>query len=150
MFETNVPYVAWRGEQIRAVKCDASLRGAVDADVLVTDWSGRPGLQAAARARNAQDLLGSDEKPCIKFDMVSHHAGLASVKLVANDGEGNIVGEKHDFLMIWLTIGDVAIDEVGAIDPTGDAPEARTPRSAIRPVTASSPPATRSGASRST
>ena len=22
MFETNVPYVAWRGEQIRAVKCD--------------------------------------------------------------------------------------------------------------------------------
>ena len=122
MFETNVPYVAWRGEQIRAVKCDWNLRGAAGADVLVTDWSGDPNFKPQLEPGTLATFTGSDGRPCIRFDMVSHHAGLASVKLVPNDGEGNIVGEKHDFLMIWLTIGSVTIDEVGANDPTGDAP----------------------------
>lgn len=125
MLETNVPYVAWRGEQIRAVKCDRNLEGAAGGDVLVTDWSGDPDFKPQLESgtfKTFWTVQGNREVPCISFDMVSHHAGLASVKLVPNDGEGNIVGEKHDFLMIWLTIGNVAIDEVGANDPTGDAP----------------------------
>ncbi len=123
MFETNVPYVAWRGEQIRAVKCDNALKGAVGGDVLVTDWSGDPNFKPQLEAGTLKAFESRDGTPCIKFDMASHHAGLASVKLVPNDGEGNIVGEKHDFLMIWLTIGSVSIDEVGATDPTGAAPD---------------------------
>ena len=50
--------------------------------------------------------------------------------------------------MIWLTIGNVAIDEVGANDPTGEQPAAPTPRSAIRPATATSTAGDPSGASR--
>ena len=88
----------------------------------MTDWSGNPDFKPQLEPGTLKVVPGQHGRPCIKFDMVSHHAGLASVKLVANDGEGNIVGEKHDFLMIWLTIGDVVIDEVGANDPTGDAP----------------------------
>jgi hypothetical protein len=123
MFETNVPYVAWRGEQIRAVKCDSALEGAVGADVLVTDWSGDKDFKPQLEAGTLKFFWSSRRKPCISFSMVSHHAGIASVKLVPNDGKGNIVGEKHDFLMIWLTIGNVTIDEVGENDPTGDQPE---------------------------
>jgi hypothetical protein len=126
MFETNVPYVAGRGEQIRAVKCDINLRTARGADVLVTDWSGDKDFKPQLEAGTLKFFTGTRDYqrlPCISFSMVSHHAGLASVKLVPNDGEGNIVGEKHDFLMIWLTIGDVVVDEVGEDDPTGEQPE---------------------------
>ena len=38
---TNVPYLAWRGEHIRLVKCDPLIQTeGQTVDVLVEDWSG--------------------------------------------------------------------------------------------------------------
>ncbi|MCD6726511.1 MAG: hypothetical protein LT070_04650 [Solirubrobacteraceae bacterium] len=128
MFTTNVPYVAWRGEQVRAVKCDDSLRDgdgnlrdSASVDVLVESWSG-PGRDPQVEAGTVDSLFwSSDHKPCVRFDMVSSDAGLARVKLVVSD-EGNVPIVKHQFLFIWLSLGNVAIDEVGANDPTGAQP----------------------------
>jgi hypothetical protein len=128
MLTTNVPYVAWRGEQIRAVKCDGSLRdgdgnlrSSANVDVLVETWSG-PGRDPQLEQGTVDTLFwSSDHQPCVRFDMVSSDAGLARVKLVVSD-RYNVPIVKHQFLMIWLSLGGVAIDEVGANDPTGDQP----------------------------
>lgn len=129
-FTTNVPYVAWRGEQIRAVKCTWDLvdqetrsrfRDGSNVDVLVESWSGSsPGPQLE---RSTLDRLfwSSDRTPCVRFDMASLDAGLARVKLVVSDRDHNPI-VKHQFLLVWLTLGNVAIDEVGANDPTGQQP----------------------------
>lgn len=129
-FTTNIPYVAWRGEQIRAVKCTWDLvdqldrsrfRDGSNVDVLVESWSGsNPGPQLE-RSTVAQLFWSSDGTPCVRFDMASLDAGLARVKLVVSDRDHNPI-MKHQFLMIWLTLGNVAIDEVGANDPTGQQP----------------------------
>ena len=133
-FTTNIPYVAWRGEEIRAVKCTEDLAPAIEevngarrfksgnsVDVLVESWSGAsPGPQLESSTVD-QLFWSSDGTPCVRFDMVSSTAGLGRVKLVVSDGDHNPI-VKHQFLMIWLTLGNVAIDEVGANDPTGQQP----------------------------
>jgi hypothetical protein len=129
MLTTNVPYVAWRGEQIRAVKCDGSLRdgdgnlrSSAEIDVLVETWSG-PGRDPQLEQGTVDKLFwSSDRQPCVRFDMVSSDAGLARVKLVVSDRD-NVPIVKHQFLMIWLSLGGIDIDEVGKNDPTGDQPE---------------------------
>ena len=128
MLTTNVPYVAWRGEQIRAVKCDGSLRDgdgnlrdSAHVDVLVETWSG-PNRDPQLERGTVDTLFwSSDRKPCVRFDMVSSDPGLARVKLVVSD-DGNVPILKHQFLLVWLSLDGIAIDEVGANDPTGDQP----------------------------
>jgi hypothetical protein len=119
MFTTNVPYVAWRGEQLRAVKCDGALDGleGQSADVLVETWSG-PGRDPQLESGQTRFFTSSTGASCVRFDMVSSDAGLARVKLVVSDGAGDAV-MKHQFLMVWLSMGPVAIDEIGANDSTG-------------------------------
>src|SRR6476619_3573141 len=76
MLTTNVPYVAWRGEQIRAVKCDGSLRDgdgslrdSAHVDVLVETWSG-PGRDPQLERGTVDDLFWSSKgEPCVRFDM---------------------------------------------------------------------------------
>jgi hypothetical protein len=129
MLSTNVPYVAWRGEQIRAVKCDGSLRDgdgslrdSAEIDVLVETWSG-PGRDPQLEHGTVDELFWSSKgEPCVRFDMVSSEAGLARVKLVVSDYY-NVPILKHQFLLVWLSLGDIDIDEVGVNDPTGDQPE---------------------------
>ncbi|HEY5141914.1 MAG TPA: hypothetical protein VII98_00260, partial [Solirubrobacteraceae bacterium] len=90
-------------------------------DVLVESWSGAgPGAQLEPSTVDSL-FWASDGTPCVRFDMVSSTAGLGRVKLVVSDGNHNPI-VKHQFLMIWLTLGNVAIDEVGANDPTGGQP----------------------------
>lgn len=117
-YTTNIPYVAWRGEQIRAVKCDDALADADDGDVLIEEWSGSPGSTPQIESSTTTFFEGSDGTPCAAFDAVTLGDGLARVKLVVTN-EDRVPILKHQFLMIWLTIGDVSIDEVGAADPTG-------------------------------
>ncbi len=133
-FTTNIPYVAWRGEEIRAVKCTWDLLPAIEevkgvqqfrsgnsVDVLVESWSGsNPGPQLESSTVDSL-FWSSDRTPCVRFDMVSSDAGLARVKLVVSDRDHNPI-VKHQFLMIWLTLGSTTIDEVGANDPTGQQP----------------------------
>ncbi len=129
-FTTNIPYVAWRGEQVRAVKCswdlaDQSVRTrfqqGANIDVLVESWSGGSRDPQLERSTVDQLFWSSDGTPCVRFDMVSSDAGLARVKLVVSDRDHNPI-MKHQFLMIWLSLGAATIDEVGANDPTGQQP----------------------------
>lgn len=115
---TNIPYVAWRGEQIRAVKCEDTLSAADDADALIEEWSGSAGGRPQIEYPTTRFFEASDGTPCVGFDAVTLDDGLARVKLVVSDEDGTPI-LKHQFLMIWLSLGDVAIDEVGANDPTG-------------------------------
>ena len=136
-FTTNIPYVAWRGEEIRAVKCTEDLLPWLDGvdgksplrlkqgnslDVLVESWSGsNPGPQLESSTVDTFFWSRQLDLPCVRFDMVSSDAGLARVKLVVSDSDHNPI-VKHQFLMIWLTLGNVAIDEVGNNDPSGGQP----------------------------
>lgn len=125
MFETNVPYVAWRGEQIRAVKCDRDYAGVKEADVIVGDWSGDGDFKPELESTQFEAFTGSNRKPCVAFNMLAHRPGMAFVVLTPKDPnpEDYYVPAKHTFIMIWMSIKDVSIDEVGPKDPTGDAPE---------------------------
>ncbi len=109
---SNVPQVAWRGEQVRLVKCHPDLAAADDADFTVEEWSGPDEDPTIERP-----TLRFISPTCVAADIVTLDPGLARVKLVASDGGTPIL--KHQFLVIWLTLGDPSIDEVGATDPTG-------------------------------
>jgi hypothetical protein len=110
----NVPYLAWRGEQVRLVKCDPALAPAgVSVEFFVEEWSGT-GL-----VPRVEEVTVDHTGACARADVVSLDPGLARIKLVATNAAGDPV-LKHQFLAIWMTLTDPAIDEVGAADPTGD------------------------------
>ncbi len=117
-FETNIPYVAWRGEQIRAVKCDSSLETAASSDVIVEEWSGTADSRPQIEHSTISRFTSSTGVPCIRFDAVTLGEGLARLKLVASDEAGRPV-LKHQFLLIWMSLGTVTAKEVAANDPTG-------------------------------
>src|SRR3954452_7143552 len=111
---TNVPYVAWRGEQVRLVKCNPVLATAgVKVEFFVEEWSG------SGLVPRVEDATVDSSAGCAKADVVSLDPGLARVKLVATDATGDPI-LKHQFLVIWMSLTDPAIDEVGTADPTGD------------------------------
>ncbi len=111
---TNIPYLAWRGEQIRLVKChpDISERG-FSVDWLVEEWTG-PGVLPQIETST---ITGFED--CVAADIVSLEPGLARIKLVVSDEAGTPV-LKHQFLSIWMSLNTPAIDEVGQADPTGN------------------------------
>lgn len=111
---TNVPYLAWRGEQVKLVKCHPVLAGeGVSVEFFVEEWTG-PGL-----VPRVEEITVDRTGACAKADIVSLEPGLARVKLVASNAAGDPI-LKHQFLVIWMNLTTPLIDEVGAADPTGD------------------------------
>lgn len=111
---SNVPYLAWSGEQVRLVKCNPVLATeGVNVEFFVEEWSGS-GLVPRVEEATVNRANG-----CAQADVVSLDPGLARVKLVATNSAGVPV-LKHQFLVIWMNLLDPAIDEVGTGDPTGD------------------------------
>jgi len=116
---TNVPYLAWAGEQIRLVKCytPGELTGApASAQFAVVSWSGDLGPNSSPRPdveTGTQSFVTDPSgRTCVRGDVVSTHPGLAAIKLVVTDAAGNIVAPKHDFLAIWMQISSVALSEL--------------------------------------
>ena len=112
---TNIPYLAWRGEQIRLVKCDPAI-GALPVkrvDWVVEEWTG-PGLKPQIETST---ITGFDD--CVAADVVSLDPGLARIQLVVSNPAGTPI-LKHQFLSIWMSLNTPSIDEVGSADPTGD------------------------------
>jgi hypothetical protein len=110
----NVPYLAWRGEQVRLVKCDPVLLSpTANVEFFVEEWSGT-GL-----VPRVEDVTVNRTSGCARADVVSLDPGLARVKLVVSNAIGSPV-LKHQFLVVWMSLTDPSIDEVGAADPTGD------------------------------
>ena len=111
---TNIPYLGWRGEQIRLVKCDPAIgEEGASVDWLVESWSG-PGVLPQIETST---ITGFED--CVAADIVSLEPGLARVKLVVSNDSGTPI-LKHQFLSIWMSLNTPLIDEVGATDPTGD------------------------------
>jgi hypothetical protein len=111
---TNVPYLAWRGEQIRLVKCDPVLtQPGVEVEFFVEEWSG------SGLVPRVEEITVDSAGGCARADVVSLDPGLARIKLVATNAAGDPI-LKHQFLAIWLSLTDPSIDEVGVTDPTGD------------------------------
>ncbi|MBN1527788.1 MAG: hypothetical protein JW895_01925 [Thermoleophilaceae bacterium] len=111
---TNIPYLAWRGEQIRLVKCDPAIgEEGASVDWLVEEWTG-PGLKPQIETST---ITGFED--CVAADIVSLEPGLARVKLVVSDESGTAI-LKHQFLSIWMSLNKPSIDEVGQADPTGN------------------------------
>jgi hypothetical protein len=111
---TNVPYLAWRGEQVRLVKCDPVLATeGVRVEFFAEEWSGT-GL-----VPRVEDATVNRASGCARADVVSLDPGLARVKLVATNAVGDPI-LKHQFLVVWMSLTDPSIDEVGSADPTGD------------------------------
>src|SRR5919109_3273218 len=115
----NIPYLAWRGEEVRLVKCEpdvfsgltagqqAAVRQAVAqqgsqflfnfVDFLLVDWSGDP-LQVRPQLEpgTVSMFFRGDGMPCVAGTFVSQKPGLAQIKLVVtfnlNLGTGTPTG----------------------------------------------------------
>ena len=78
----NVPYLAWRGEQIRLVKCDPVLTDeSVRVEFFVEEWTG-PGL-----VPRVEEITVDRSGGCARADVVSLEPGLARIKLVATNAD---------------------------------------------------------------
>jgi hypothetical protein len=123
---TNVPYLAWRGEEVRLVKCEPNL-GEVpdpwddgsdefDADWIVEDWSGDsliPSLEQSTVKFSVEEnpngmFFG---RHCVKANFVSTRPGLAMIKLVISDQATGRPLVKHQFLVGWLSLNKIRLDD---------------------------------------
>ncbi len=148
--DTNVPYVAWAGEEVRLVKCTEEPRFLdVDADAewAIVDSSVRQRtgdlrdpvfFDDADRRTSPFDGAGEqDGRICWAIDIESVHPGMTRVKMaVDNDAASGSPVLKHDFLIIWLGMNTPTLTELGESafpgidlgDPDGGNPADFIPR----------------------
>jgi hypothetical protein len=138
---TNVPYVAWAGEQVKVVKCldrlDSARALSIGLESIifrgkfrVEDWSGVDENNAGPTFLNSLDgdvvAQNIDGRVCFAVHVTSQKAGLAVIKLaVRDDFLGLFPGAdpwlKHQFLVIFLQSQPASIVEVPTPgDPTGN------------------------------
>src|SRR5215471_17320168 len=139
---SNVPYLAWRGEEVRLVKCDpfafpgltpeqrsqvaqSAQFGITFADVLLVDWSGDPNVVRPQLEPGTVSMFfrSFDGAPCVAATVVSEKAGLAQFKLVVTANlslaEGSpfsdvpeVITLKHDFNVAWMNIASATASVV--------------------------------------
>jgi hypothetical protein len=101
---TNVPYLAWRGEPIRLVKCADDLTDAeilaieravfrhddgylifagVNASFFVEEWGGTDSSKPQ-EIENTEGFFISGHRLCVRADFTTNGAGLARIKLAVN------------------------------------------------------------------
>src|SRR4051794_39549701 len=130
---TNVPYLAWDGEQIRLVKCftPAELPVVGVGRFVIEDWSGvtyqKPVFENSGvngTDGTAVEFAGAGDQAgnfCYATDIVSLKPGLAVVKLVVENAATPNQGvplAKHQFLAIWMDIASLTSTELnGAPNP---------------------------------
>jgi hypothetical protein len=128
---TNVPYLAWAGEELRLEKCfadpylenDPSLSG-VGADFLVEDWSGDTS-HVPQMEPTTQDVFWSNtlDEPCVSEDIVALYPGMARVEVDVTD-PNDVLGFpdsgtsspiiKHQFLAGWMTLNTPSLTQLSA------------------------------------
>jgi len=139
---TNVPYVAWSGEEVRLVKCihdksgdwlsaDAEW-GIVDSSVKQRSGDLRDPVFFDDTDRRTEAFAGGGEqagRTCWAIDLDSVNPGMTRIKMAVDgtDQPGS-PSIKHDFLVIWLTMSSPALTELSNTafpgyvvgDPLGD------------------------------
>ena len=134
--ETNIASLAWRGEELRFVKCSASIpAGGIfetsgvpssfapnTINFFVEDFSGDPHYQPHPVVGTFSYTTSHNGIQCVRGDYVSNKAGLASIKLVVTDQWGNKVLE-HQFLAGWMAIGPTSVTptDTTVSEPAGNA-----------------------------
>jgi len=140
---TNVPYVAWAGEELRLVKCVDDEEGAwmgtsaewgiVDSSVRQRSGDLRDPVFFDDTDRRTEAFAGAGEqedRTCWAIDVDSVNAGMTRIKMAVDGNEG-VAGSpvlKHDFLVIWLNMGAPVLTELSNAafpgyvvgDPAGD------------------------------
>jgi hypothetical protein len=119
----NVPYLAWRGEAVRLVKCappssfpDGYIPSALDANFTLVDWSGDPHLASPQVVSGAPgfaapifDVRGFDGAYCWGMSFISQKAGLANIKMTVTDGDAGPLLLVHDFLVGWMNLNSIVL-----------------------------------------
>ena len=119
--ETNVPYLAWRGENVRLVKCvggtdercnrrsDAAdqrrfifQRDGFDINMSVYEYSGpqENSFDGPKAVQNEASVFEDGNRICVRGTWISNKAGIVVIKLTVSYN-GVILGQ-HDFLIGWM------------------------------------------------
>src|SRR5262245_49782978 len=120
---SSVPYLAWRGEAVRLVKCAPPSEfpagyapSALDAGFTLVDWSGDPHLatpQTVTAAPGFNSAMFSvrsfDGAYCWGMSFISQKAGLAVIKMTIRDGTDGPVIFVHDFLVGWMNLNSIVL-----------------------------------------
>lgn len=137
--ETNVPYLAWRGEEVRLVKCsnlipapssvlpNQTLAGFLygnRASIFIEDWSGTQVNNSFEGPKPVPDTFvifhnNDDSSPhygqnCLRADFISNKPGMAIIKMSASDASGTqwVV---HSFLVGWMSVNSANITNPGPV-----------------------------------
>ena len=119
----DIPYLAWRGEAVRVVKCAPPsdfpagyVPSALDAGFTLVDWSGDPHLatpQTVTAAPGFNSAIFSvrafDGAYCWGMSFISQKAGLADIKLTVRNGTAGPVIFVHDFLVGWMNLNSIVL-----------------------------------------
>jgi hypothetical protein len=103
---TNVPYLAWRGEQIRLAANDLALACPAQADFIVEDWSGAPAPEPQLVAHSAA-VFQTRDAAFARGTFVSQAPGMAVIKLKVSCF-GTVKYERQ-FLAAWMSIEKPAL-----------------------------------------
>jgi hypothetical protein len=130
--ETTVPYLAWRGDAVRLVKCTDDLGGLRGAPTIQSNGSLSWGLDVSMTVfaysgpqENSFDgpkfLQGSASifwddslgQPCVRADITSNKPGIVIVKLTIST-HGVLQGV-HDFLVGFMAVNSANITNPGSV-----------------------------------
>ncbi len=120
---TNIPYLAWRGEHVRIVKCDPILAPAIELGPArsvtfeVVDWSGLASVPPVQFEGTSEIFLSREQGFCARVTVSSEKAGIAKIKMIAKHGTTPVM--THIFNVAWMSLLTPSIDEIGANDSTG-------------------------------
>ena len=131
--ETNVPYLAWRGEEVRLVKCghelDAINTGAptlqtnggffwgLDVSMQIFSYSGpqENSFDGPKAVQNSASIFfdRNTARPCIRADFISNKAGITVIKLTIS--KKGVILAQHDFMVGWMAIGSARMTNAGSV-----------------------------------
>lgn len=144
--ETNIPYLLWRGEEVRLVKCHPALATAASASVVLEDWSGEEHALAVPQFESGgfTTATGPDHagQRCVTVDFTSQKAGIAVIKVIAYAGGTGTVSNtsitgatatpilKHQWLVGWMNLNTPVLSASNA-GSTGPGPITTNPADLI-------------------
>ena len=128
---SSVPYLAWRGEAVRLVKCappsafpEGYVPSALDAGFTLVDWSGDPHLATPQVVTGAPGFNAAifsvrsfDGAYCWGMSFISQKAGIAVIKLTVRDGTAGPLIFVHDFLVGWMNLNSIVLCNNSAPGP---------------------------------
>jgi hypothetical protein len=127
----DIPYLAWRGEAVRLVKCAPASDfpadynpSALDAGFTLVDWSGDPHLATPQTVTSAPGFNSAmfarrafDGAYCWGMSFISQKAGIADIKMTVRAGTAGPVIFVHDFLVGWMNLNSIVLCNNSAAGP---------------------------------